>query len=70
MNDLQRINLQDLAIKTRASSARASRKIVIGLLATLIASAMISWFGFLGWGAFGILQWLGGCIKHLWTTHL
>jgi hypothetical protein len=70
MNDLQRIDLQDLVIKTRASSARTSRKVAIGLLAILIVSAMISWFGFLGWGAFGILQWLGGCIKHFWTAYL
>jgi hypothetical protein len=70
MNDLQRVDLQDPAIKTRSSAARASRKVAIGLLATLIVSVMIVWFAFLGWGAIGILQWIAGCIKNFSTTYL
>jgi hypothetical protein len=70
MNDLQRIDLQDPEIKSRPSASRGRRKIAILLLAALIASAMIIWFAFLGWGIVGILQWLLAYIKSLWTTYL
>jgi hypothetical protein len=68
MNDLRRIELQDPLIKSRLSFAQASRKIAI-FLAVLIASVMIIWFGFLGWGVIAILQWLLDCIKSFWTAY-
>jgi hypothetical protein len=70
MNDLQRIDLQDPEIKSRRSSSRGRRKIAILLLASLITSAMIIWFAFLGWGIVGILQVSLAYIKSFWTTYL
>jgi hypothetical protein len=69
MNDLQRVDLKDTAIKPRLSPARRARKVTIYLLATLIVTAMIAWLGFLGWGVIGLLQWLLACTKSFWTTH-
>ncbi len=68
MNDLQRVDLQDPAIKPRLSPARTGRKVAVCVLATLIVSVMIAWLGFLGWGFVEILQWLSACIKNFWTT--
>ena len=69
MNDLQRVDLQDPAIKPRVSRARTGRKIVVCLLAILIVSVMIAWLGFLGWGVVEILQWLSAGLKNFWTTY-
>jgi hypothetical protein len=69
MNDLRRVNLQDPTIKPRPSPARTGKRVTICLLATLIASAMIAWLGFLGWGVVEILQWLSACIKDFRTTY-
>jgi hypothetical protein len=69
MNDLQRVDLQDPAIKSRVSPARSGKKVAIFLLATMIVAAMIAWLGLLGWGIVGILQWLSVCIKNFWMTH-
>jgi len=54
MSNLQPIDLRGAKIKTRSSSA-ISRKVIIGLLATLIALSMAVWLGFLGWGVFELL---------------
>jgi 4-hydroxybenzoate polyprenyltransferase len=70
MNDLHPIDLQDPEIKSRPSASGSSRKIAILLLASLIASAMIIWFAFLGWGIVGILHWFLAYIYSLWTTYL
>jgi hypothetical protein len=43
------------------------RKVAIYFLAILIVSAMIVWFGFLGWGFIAILQRLLDCVKDFWT---
>jgi hypothetical protein len=43
------------------------RKVAITFLAILIASVMIVWFGFLGWGVIAALQGLLDCIKDFWT---
>jgi hypothetical protein len=69
MNDLQRVDLQDPAIKPRLSPAQTGRKVAVYLLATLIVSIMIAWLGFLGWGVVEILQWLSAFIKNLWTMY-
>src|SRR5207248_5279954 len=69
MNDLQRVDLQDPAIKSRRSPVRTGRKVAICLLVTLIVAVMIAWFCFLGWGAVEILQWLSACIRNFWTTY-
>jgi len=69
MNDLQRVQLQDPAIKPRLSRARTGRKVAICLLAVLIVSVMIAWLGFLGWGVVEMLQWLSSCIKNFWATY-
>lgn len=69
MNELQRVDLKDTAIKPRLSPARRGRKVTVYLLAILIVTAMIAWLGFLGWGAIGLLQWLLACTKSFWTTY-
>jgi Flp pilus assembly pilin Flp len=68
MNNLQPVNLQDPAIKARSSSNLIGRKVVIGLLVTLIVVAMIAWFGFLGWGMLELLWTLVAWIKMLWAA--
>jgi hypothetical protein len=69
MNDLQRVDLQDPTIKPRLSPARTGKKVAICLLAALIASVMIAWLAFLGWGIVELLQWLSACIKNFWATY-
>jgi len=69
MNDLQRVDLQDPAIKRRLSPARTGKKVAICSLATVIALVMIAWLGFLGWGIVEISQWLSACIKNFWTAY-
>ena len=70
MNDLQRsVKPQDTSTTPRSSSAQTVRKVAIYVLVVLIVSAMIAWFGFLGWGFIAILQWLLDCIKNFWTTY-
>ena len=65
MNDLQRsVKSQNPAIKSRLSSANTGRKVAICFLAALIASVMIVWLSFLGWGFIAMLQWLLDCIKN------
>jgi hypothetical protein len=58
MLDFQRaVEVQDPPAKSsRLSSAQTGRKVTICLLAALIVSVMIVWFGFLGWGFVTILQ--------------
>jgi hypothetical protein len=69
MNDLQRVDLQDPTIKPRVLPARKGKKVVIGLLASLLVSVMIAWLAFLGWGIAEILQWLSIWVKSFWTMH-
>lgn len=69
MTDLRRVELQDPLIKSRLSFAQTGRKLAIYILVALIASAMIAWFSFLGWGVIAILKWLLPCIKSFWTTY-
>jgi hypothetical protein len=63
MNDLRHVNLRDPTIKPRRSPARTGKKVIIGLLAVLLVSAMIAWLTFLGWGMVEILQWLSAWFK-------
>jgi hypothetical protein len=71
MNDLQRSKkMQNLSTNSRMSSRQPGRKVAIYLLAALIVSVMIVWFGFLGWGAVAILQWMLSWAKNLWTAYL
>jgi hypothetical protein len=69
MNELQRVDLKDAAIKPRLSPARRGRKVTVYSLTTLIVTAMIAWLGFLGWGIIELLQWLLACTKSFWTTY-
>jgi hypothetical protein len=69
MSDAQQ-TVEQLARPTRSrpTAAQTSKKVVIYCLTALILSAMIAWFGLLGWGFVAILQWLWDCIKSFWTT--
>jgi hypothetical protein len=55
MNDLSPVHLPDPNLNPRSDS-RKTRKAIIGLLAALIAAAMVGWLGFLGWGAVELLR--------------
>jgi hypothetical protein len=68
MNNLQPVDLQDPGIKPRSLSTPMSKKVLIGLLAALIVSAMVVWLGFLGWGMVEILRSIAAFVKTLWTT--
>jgi hypothetical protein len=68
MNDLQRVDLHDPAIKPTRSRARMGSKVTVCLLSALIVSAMIAWLSFIGWGIIEFLQWSSACIKNFWTT--
>jgi hypothetical protein len=68
MNNLQPVDMQGARIKARSSSNPISKKVVMGLLATMIATAMIVWLGFLGWGIVEILRSLAACTRSLWAT--
>jgi hypothetical protein len=69
MNDLQRsVKSQKPPIKSRLS-AQTGQKLTICFLAALIATVMIVWFSFLGWGFIAILQWLLDCIKNFWMSY-
>jgi hypothetical protein len=67
MNNLQPVDLQDPRIKARSLSTPMSKKVLIGLLAALIVSAMVVWLGFLGWGMVEILLSMAAFVKTLWT---
>ena len=41
----------------RPALGSAGRKVAIGFLAALIASTMIAWLSFLGWGAVAFARW-------------
>jgi len=70
MNDLQRsVKLRTSSTSSRSSSSHTGRKVAIYLLALLIVSTMILWFGFLGWGFVAILQGLVDYIKEF-STHI
>jgi hypothetical protein len=67
MSDLQRsVRLQDPSAKSRLSSTQTGRKVAIYLLAVLIVSVMIVWFGFLGWGFVAVLQRALDWVKDFW----
>jgi integrase-like protein len=58
-NSLRRSKkMQNLSTNSGMSSRQTGRKLAICLLAALIVSVMIVWFGFLGWGVIAILQWM------------
>ena len=65
----QHVGLQDPLIKPGFPPGRAGRKIAIWVLAVVIASAMITWLGFLGWGVAAMLRWLFECTKNLWASY-
>jgi hypothetical protein len=64
MSDVQQ-SVKQLAQPTRSrpKAAQTGKKVAIYCLTALILSAMIAWFGLLGWGLVAILQWLWDCIK-------
>ena len=71
MNNLRRIELHPSAqSRSRLSAPQKGRKIVISLLAGLIALVMIAWFGFLVWGLVAIFQWLLDSAKIFLTTYI
>jgi type VI protein secretion system component VasF len=57
MNDLRRIELHS-STGARPSPAHIRRKVATWFLAAFILSVTIVWFGFLGWGAVSLGQWL------------
>jgi len=67
MNDLKPIDLKDPRIKSGSPSGVMTRRIVIGVLVTIIAMAMIAWLGFLGWGLLEILRAIGSSVTQLWS---
>jgi hypothetical protein len=70
MNQLQRsVKVQNMSTKSRLASAQTGKKLTIYVLAILIVSAMIAWFGFLGWGFVAILHKLLDCTQNLWQTY-
>lgn len=66
MNSHPQARLHNQA-KARVSFTGATRGLSVALLVALIASSMIAWFGFLGWGLIEFLRSLIGLIKHLWS---
>jgi hypothetical protein len=68
MNNLKPFDWHNLRIKSGHSAARTSKKIAICFLAVLIATVMIVWFAFLGWGAIEIIRSAAVGLKKLWTT--
>jgi hypothetical protein len=66
MNDLSSVHLPDPDLKPRVDSRRRTRKVIIGLLAALIAAAMIGWLGFLGWGVVELLRTGADFIDSVW----
>jgi len=66
MNDLSSVHLPDPDFKPRANSRRRTRKAIIGLLAALIAAAMIGWLAFLGWGVVELLRTGANFIDSVW----
>ena len=68
MNDLSPVHLPDPNLKPRFDSRRKTRKAIIGLLAALIAAAMIGWLGFLGWGVVELLRTGANFIDTIWKT--
>jgi hypothetical protein len=68
MNNLKPIDLQDSRIKSGSLRARAGKKIAICALVVLIATVMVAWFGFLGWGVIEIIRSLAIGLQKLWTT--
>jgi hypothetical protein len=69
MNDRPGVELLDPSVNTRPSPARTGKKAAICLLVALLASAMIAWLAFLGWGMVETLQWLLVWVKSYWTLH-
>jgi hypothetical protein len=71
MSDVQQ-SVEQLAQPTRSgpTAAQTGKKVAVYCLAALILSAMIAWFGLLGWGFLAILQWLWDCIRSFWTTQI
>ena len=68
MNDLSSVHLPDPDHKPRVDSRRRTRKAIIGLLAALIAAAMIGWLGFLSWGVVELLRTVANFIDTIWKT--
>ena len=45
------------SIGARPAPGSVGRKVAIGFLAALIASTMVAWLSFLGWGAVAFARW-------------
>jgi hypothetical protein len=69
MNDRPRVEFIDPSVNPRPSPALTGKKAAIGLLVALLASAMIAWLAFLGWGMVETLQWLLVLVNSYWTSH-
>ena len=66
MNSPHPVDLQGSRIKARTLSGPASKKVLVGLLAVFIVSAMVIWLGLLGWGLIEILRSIAAGIRVLW----
>jgi hypothetical protein len=56
MNRLQRVETHS-SISTRSTSIPIGRKLASAFLTMLMASAMVGWFGYLGWVVVELAQW-------------
>ena len=68
MNNLSPVHLPDPILKPRVASRRKARRATIGILAALIAAAMIGWLGFLGWGIVELFRTVANFIDAIWKT--
>jgi Flp pilus assembly pilin Flp len=68
VNNLSPVHLPDPDLKPRVYSRRKARRATIGILATLIAAAMIGWLGFLGWGLVELFRSVANFIDTIWKT--
>ena len=62
MSKLERFNMRDSGINPGSPSVWTSKKFAIGLLVIFIVIVMITWFGFLGWGALELMRGLTSLI--------
>ena len=66
MNSPHPVDLQGSRIKARTLSGPGGKKVLVGLLAVFIVSAMVIWLGLLGWGIIEILRSIAAGIRVLW----
>ena len=66
MNELPRVGPYS-SFEARSASGPIGRKLAAAFLATFMASAMIVWYGFLGWEVVALVQWVLHLIGSMWS---